>query len=77
MCVTEPPMKERLLRWIVFILLVITLVGGQVKEKKSKDDEDITDLRTNEVNEQDDATTHMLNIISNAIKNTPELPKVI
>lgn len=77
-------MKERLLRWLVFIL-VVTLVGGQVEEKKSKDDDDddsydIPDIRTNEVDEQDDATTRMLQLISNAamkIVEAPDLSKVI
>jgi hypothetical protein len=83
MCVTDPPMKERLLLWLVFIL-VVTLVGGHKEEKKSKDDEDdsydISDVRTNEVDEQDDATTRMLQLISNAamkIVEAPDLSKVI
>lgn len=76
-------MKERLLQWIVFIL-VVTLVGGHIEEKKSKDDEDdsydISDIRTNEVEEIDDATARMLQMINNAatkIVEAPDLSKVI
>lgn len=71
-------MKERLLRWFV-IISVVTLICGE--KSNSKDDEDDSyDIRTNEVEEQEEATSHMLELINNAamkIVDAPDLSKVI
>lgn len=73
-------MKERLLQWLIFVL-VITLVGGE--KSSTDDDEDKSyDISTNEVDDQDDddPTTRMLQLINNAaikIIEAPDLSKVI
>jgi len=71
-------MKERLLRWFVFVL-VVTSIGGE--KSNSKDDEDDSyDIRTNDVDEHDEATSRMLQLINNAairIVHAPDLSKVI
>lgn len=70
-------MKKRLLRWFIFVS-VVTLICGE--KSNSKDDEDDSyDIRTNEVDEQDEATSHMLELINNAamkIVDAPDLSKV-
>jgi len=73
-----PPMKERLLQWFIFVIIIASLVGGE--KSNSKDDEDDSyDLRTNDVDDQDEATTRMLDLINNAalkIVDASELGKV-
>ncbi|CAI6368544.1 unnamed protein product [Macrosiphum euphorbiae] len=70
-------MKERLLQWFVLVLVIASVVGGE--ESNSKDDEDDSyDLRTNDVDEHDDATNRMLQLINNAamkIVDAPDLSK--
>lgn len=72
-------MKERLLQWFVFVLVVST-IGGE-KSHSEEDEEDTGyDIRTNGVDEQDDATSRMLQLIKNAalkIVEAPDLSKVI
>lgn len=70
-------MKERLLKWFVLVL-VIAYVGGE-KSNSKDDEEDSYDLRTNDVDEHDDATSRMLQLINNAalkIVEAPDLSKV-
>jgi len=73
----DPSMKERLLQWFVLVL-VIASVGGE--KSNTKDDEDDSyDLTTNDVDEHDDATNRMLQLINNAamkIVEAPDLSKV-
>lgn len=73
-----PSMKERLLRWFVLVL-VIVLVAGE--KSNSEDDEDENyERRTNEVDEVDEATNRVLQLINNAalkIVDAPDLSKVI
>ncbi|VVC32008.1 Sel1-like repeat [Cinara cedri] len=70
-------MKERFLKWLIFVL-VLTLVSG---EKTSTDEEEDNnyDISTNDVDERyDDPTSRMLNLINNdAIKiiEAPDLSK--
>jgi len=75
----EPSMKERLLQWFVLVLVIASVVGGE--KSNSKDDEDDSyDLRTNDVDEHDDATNRMLQLINNAamkIVDAPDLSKVM
>lgn len=72
-------MKERLLQWFVLVLVIASVVGGE--KSNSKDDEDDSyDLRTNDVDEHDDATNRMLQLINNAamkIVDAPDLSKVM
>jgi len=71
-------MKERLLQWFVFVLVIASVVGGE--KSNSKDDEDDSyDLSMNDVDEHDDATNRMLQLINNAamkIIDAPDLSKV-
>jgi len=71
-------MKERLLQWFVLVLVIASVVGGE--KSNSKDDEDDSyDLRTNDVDEHDDGTNRMLQLINNAamkIVDAPDLSKV-
>lgn len=73
-----PSMKERLLQWFIFVMVIASVVGGE--KSNSKDDEDDSyDLRTNDVDEHDDATAQMLQLINNAamkIVDAPDLSKV-
>lgn len=72
-------MKERLrlLRWLVFVL-VITLVVGDKSDSKD-DEEDSYEIRSSDVDEHDEATSRMLQLINNAamrIIDSPDLSKV-
>jgi len=59
-------------------MVIASVVGGE--KSNSKDDEDDSyDLRTNDVDEHDDATAQMLQLINNAamkIVDAPDLSKV-
>lgn len=73
-----PSMKERSWRWFVFVL-VIALVAGEKSDSKDDEDENY-ELRNNEVDDTDDATKRMLELINNAamhIVDAPDLSKVI
>jgi len=67
-------MKERLLQWFVFVL-VIASVGGE-KSNSKDDEEENSDLRTND---EHDGATNLLQLINNAamkIIDAPDLSKV-
>lgn len=71
-------MKVRLLRWFVFVLVVIA-VGGE-KSNSKDDEEDGYDIRNNnEQDEHDEATSRMLQLMNNAamkLIDAPDLSKV-
>jgi len=71
-------MKERLLQWFILVLVIASVVG--IEKSNSKDDEeDSYDLRTNDVDEHDDVTNRMWQLINNAamkIVEAPDLSKV-
>lgn len=70
-------MKKRLLRCFLLTLVVISVCG---EKSNSKDDEDDSyDIRTNEVDEHDDAANHVFQLINDAamkIVDAPDLSKV-
>lgn len=71
-------MKERSWRWFVFVL-VIVLVAGE-KSNSQDDEDDNYEIRTNEVDDTDDATKRVLELINNAamrIVEAPDLSKVV
>lgn len=71
-------MKERLLQWFVLVLVIASVVGGE-KSNSKEDEDDSYDLRTNDVDEHNDATNRMLQLINNAamkIVDAPDLSKV-
>lgn len=73
-------MKERLLRWFVIVLMVSAVRAEKSSNPKDDEDNDGYDIRTNEVDEQDEATSRMLQLINNAamkIVDAPDLSKVI
>jgi len=70
-------MKERFFQWLVFVL-VVSSVGGE-KSNSKDDDDDSYEIRSNEVDEHDEATSRMLQLINNAamkIIDSPDLSKV-
>lgn len=74
----EPSMKERLLQWFILVLVIASVVGGEKRNSK-EDEDDSYDLRTNDVDEHDDATNRMLQLINNAamkIVDAPDLSNV-
>jgi len=71
-------MKERLLQWFILVLVIASVVGGEKRNSK-EDEDDSYDLRTNDVDEHDDATNRMLQLINNAamkIVDAPDLSNV-
>lgn len=74
-----PSMKERLFQWFILILVIASVVGGE-KSNPNDDEEDSYDLKTNDVDEHDDVTKRMMQLINNAamkIVEAPDLSKVI
>lgn len=69
--------RLRLLQWLVFALVFMSVVG---EKTDSEDDEDDTyEIRSNDVDEHDEATSRMLQLINNAamkIIDAPDLSKV-
>lgn len=76
----DPPMKERLLLWFVFVLAVWS-VGGKQSDPKDDEDENSYNVRSNKVDKHDEAaTSRMLQLINKAameIIDAPDLSKVI
>lgn len=74
----DPSMKERSLQWFVLVLAIACAVGGE-KSNPKDDEDDGYDLSTNDVDEHDDATNRMLQLINNAamkMVDAPDLSKV-
>lgn len=69
--------RSRLLRWLVFVLVITSVVGD--KSDAKDDEEDSYEIRSSDVDEHDEATSRMLQLINNAamrIVDSPDLSKV-
>ncbi|KAL5234597.1 hypothetical protein ACI65C_002007 [Semiaphis heraclei] len=66
-------MKERLFQWFILILVIASVVGGE-KSNPNDDEEDSYDLKTNDVDEHDDVTKRMMQLINNAAMKIVEAP---
>lgn len=76
----DPSMKERLLQWLVFVMVITLISGGNSDSKDDEDEKNNYDIKTNEVDEHDDPTSQMLHLINEAamkIVTAPDLSNVI
>lgn len=60
----DSSMKERLLQWFFFVLVVTSISGENSDSKDDEDEKKNYDIKTNEVDEHDDPTSRMLHLKS-------------
>lgn len=71
-------MKEQFFLWLISVLVITLVIGNE--DKKKNDEDDSYEVRSSDIDEHDEATTRMLELINNAameIIDAPDLSKAM